>query len=427
MAEHHDVQHHDVIVVGAGPSGAAAAFWLARSGWDVVLVEKKRFPRAKTCGDGLTPRAVRQLEDMGALAGVASAHRYGGMRAIGFGRTMELAWPHHPSFPSIGYVVRRSELDLAVAEAAVAAGASWRQGSSAAPLRDSRGTVTGVVATDVEQDGRTEILARYVVVADGANSRFGRALGAERTRTWPLGMALRGYWRSDRSGEPWIESQLELRDQTGRLVPGYGWVFPLGDGRVNVGVGLLASSDTWKGTNTSSLLEGFLADAARRWQFDAAAPEGEPTGGKLPMGLSVRPVQGSRHLLVGDAAGGINPFNGEGIAYGYETGRLAAWAVGEALATGDSTALAEYPRRLDRLYGTYYRFGREFVRLIGHPKALEVAVGTAMRSRSMMTWAVRLMANLMRPEDTGPAEGAFRSLAGLSDLLSREGQGPPLA
>lgn len=425
MADRHDVQHHDVIVVGAGPSGAAAAFWLARSGWDVALVEKKRFPRAKTCGDGLTPRAVRQLEDMGASAALASAHRYGGMRAVGFGRTLELPWPRHPSFPSVGYVLRRSELDLAVAEAAVTAGATWRQGTSAAPLSDSKGVVAGVLATDVENGLRSELRAEYVVVADGANSRFGRAVGAKRVKAWPLGMALRGYWRSDRSTEPWIESQLELRDPAGRLAPGYGWVFPLGDGRVNVGVGLLASSDAWKGTNTSALLQGFLADAARRWHLDPESPDGDPTGGKLPMGLSVRPVQGARHVLVGDAAGSINPFNGEGIAYGYETGRLAAWAVGEALATRDPTALREYPRRLDRLYGTYYRFGRQFVRLIGHPRALEVAVGTAMRSRPIMGSAVRLMANLMRPEETGPAEGAFRSLAAVSDLVPPEG--PPLA
>src|SRR6266545_2575896 len=104
---------HDVLVVGGGPAGAACAYWLARAGRDVVVVERKRFPREKTCGDGLTPRAVRQLQDMGLEPGIVAAghHRFDGLRAIAHGITLELQWPEHPDFPPYGYVVRRRDLD----------------------------------------------------------------------------------------------------------------------------------------------------------------------------------------------------------------------------------------------------------------------------------------------------------------------------
>ena len=187
------------------------------------------------------------------------------------------------------------------------------------------------------------ILARYVVVADGANSRVGRMLGTNRRRDLPLGMALRGYYTSDRHDDPFIESHLDIRDAEGNVVPGYGWIFPMGDGRVNVGVGLLSTDRRWKGVNTSHLMEAFVELRAR--SPGASRPEtclGPPTGGKLPMGLSVGPRAGANVMLAGDAAGTINPFNGEGIAYGYETGRLAAAALGHALS-------GEGPRALSRL------------------------------------------------------------------------------
>ena len=105
-----------MLVVGAGPSGASAAYWLATLGHRVVVVEKKRFPREKTCGDGLTPRAVRQLHDMGLADRLTEFQRFDGLRSIAHGITLELAWPDHPDFPPYGYVVRRRELDEMVAE-----------------------------------------------------------------------------------------------------------------------------------------------------------------------------------------------------------------------------------------------------------------------------------------------------------------------
>ncbi len=415
----HDVAAsvHDVLVVGAGPAGSSCAYWLADAGWDVVILDKKVLPREKTCGDGLTPRAVRQLADLGLEAEVAaSAHRFRGLRAVGFGHTLEMRWPTHPTFPSYGYTITRFDLDAKVAARAARAGASVVFGAEAdAPLDpvpsgpDRLATLKGVRAH--AKDGTAaDVRARYVVVADGSNSRLGRSLGAVRRRDWPLGMALRGYWHSPRHDEDLIESHLDVRDRQGDVVPGYGWVFPLGDGRVNLGVGLLSTEQSWRGVNTSRLLDHFVEQVADSWELKAQDCLGSPTGGKLPMGLSVGPRVGENVLVAGDAAGSINPFNGEGIAYGYETGRLAASHVAAALRGDRDDPLAAYERTLEGSYGDYFRIARGFVRLISEPAVMRACVGVGMRSEWLMTQLLSIMANLLRPDDLGAAEVAYRAI-----------------
>jgi geranylgeranyl reductase family protein len=396
----------DVLVVGAGPSGAAAGAWLADAGHRVLIVERKAFPREKTCGDGLTPRAVRQLEDLGLADELAPHLRVEGLRSIAHGVTLELRWPEHPDFPDYGYVIRRRDLDTLVADRAVKAGATLRTGTEAVEPTTDGGLVTGAV---LRGDAGTEaVRARYVVVADGANSRFGRALGTTRDRSYPLGMAVRGYFQSPYHDEPWIESHLDLQDRHGHHLPGYGWVFPLGDGTVNVGVGLLSTFAGWKDVNTTSLMSAFCETAPARWRIGPDTACGAPTGGKLPTGLSVFPKVGPTWCTVGDAAGSVNPFNGEGISVAYETGRFAAEALDEALRTGDGLALRRYPERLEAEYGLYFKVARSFVRAIGNPAVMRELTRVGFLSRSLMEWVLRIMANLLRPDELGPAEAAYR-------------------
>ena len=411
----------EVLVVGGGPSGCACGYWLADAGYDVVIVEKKHFPREKTCGDGLTPRSVRQLYDMGLESELRSHHRYDGLRAIAFGKTLELAWPEHPLFPSHGYVITRADLDALVASRAEKAGAVVVQGAEAiAPLAaEGSARAGGAVVTDLEHRSNSNIKARYVVVADGANSRFGRALGATRDRSIPLGMAIRGYFHSPRHDEAFIESHLDIRDKDGAVVPGYGWIFPLGDGRVNVGVGLLSTFDRWKGINTTKLMEAFVDFAPSSWEISPETACSVPTGGRLPMGLSVGPNVGGDYLLVGDASGSINPFNGEGIAYGYETGRIAASFVAEAISTDNDRALAGYGQHVEEVYGLYYRVASAFMTAMGRPDVMKVLVSTGMHSKTIMEWLMRIMANLLRPDETGPAELAYAALRTLVEQRAR--------
>jgi geranylgeranyl reductase family protein len=399
---------YDVIVVGAGPSGAAAAYWLAEAGHRVLVLEKSRFPREKTCGDGLTPRAVRQLHDIGLAERLDGFHRFDGLRSIAHGITLELEWPRHPDYPPYGYVVRRRDLDEMVADQAVKAGATlWQATEAVAPLVEG-GLVVGAVAKRKDSRSTESVQARYLLVADGANSRFGRALGTARGRRYPLGMAIRGYFESPGHDERWIESHLDLRDRHGDALPGYGWIFPVGDGTVNVGVGLLSTFRGWKAINTSHLMGAFVQMAPARWGLGPDTARGDPTGGRLPMGNSVEPAAGPTWLVCGDAGGSINPFNGEGIAYAYETGRMAAEALDEALRTGDGLALQRYPTRLEDTYGLYYRVARVFVRAIGNPAVMAQLTRVGMRSRTLMEWVLRIMSNMLRPDELGPAEAAYK-------------------
>jgi len=415
----------DVVIVGGGPSGSACAYWLARAGWDVCLVEKKTFPREKTCGDGLTPRSVRQIIDMGLESEVAAhGHKYSGLRAFGFGAGVEMKWPEHPDFPNYGYTITRFSLDGLIAEKAAHEGATVLTGTEAVELLEMTEAAPGelrgaggIMAKNKENGDIYPIRAKFVVVADGQNSRLGRELGTSRRRDWPMGMALRGYYTSERHDEPWIDSHLDIRDPSGKVVPGYGWIFPLGDGRVNVGVGLLSTDHAWKGVNTTKLQEYFVAQTSKEWGLTEATCLGPATGGRLPMGMSVGPHFGPNTLTIGDAAGTINPFNGEGIAYGYETGRLAAGTLGMALLNDDASVLSHYDTSLDEYYGEYYKVARAFVRIISEPTILAACVGLGMRVKPLMTQLLPIMANLMEPHRSTPATLGYRALSRLVDVL----------
>lgn len=406
----------DVLVIGAGPAGAAAGYWCATRGLDTVMLEKKHFPREKTCGDGLTPRAVKQLGDMGLAEPLAQFHRCDGLRATAHGKALELHWPSHPTYPQHGYVVRRRELDQMVAFNAEAAGATLLQGHEAtSPILDG-GRLVGTVVVDKDTETTFEIRAKYVVIADGANSRFGRALGTARTREWPYGTAIRTYWESPRHAEPWIESALDVKDRNGKSMPGYGWIFPVGDGTINIGVGLLSTFKDFTKVNTTELLNSYAHMVADSWGINPDAPQGKATSGKIPMGGSVGPKVGQGYVVVGDAAGSVNPFNGEGIDYAYETSRMAAEVLHEAITLNDPRALGRYQQMLDDEYGQYFKVARLFAKVIGRPVLMRELSRVGIQSRTLMEWVLRIMANLLRPDEIGPAEAAYKAAAAIVRL-----------
>lgn len=393
-----------VLVVGGGPGGASAAFWLAQRGVDVLLVEKKHYPREKACGDGLTPRAVRQLIDMGFDFDRPDVHRVVGLRSYAGDVMLEMPWPEHSVYPNWGATLRRSDLDGRVAALAESAGATVLQGVEAVAVV-ANGRLTAVELKRNGDDVEV-VVPRYVVVADGSLSRFGRQLGTERRRDYPFGLAVRGYWESPNSTDGFIESQLDIRDSEGRAMPGYGWVFPMGDGTVNVGAGLVSTFKGWKDINTSRILDAYVAALPEHWHV-GPEPVARPIGGKLPMALSVGPKSGRNWVLVGDAAGAVNPFNGEGIDYAYETGRLAAGLVADALATDDPEALSVYDELLAADYAAYHRVARIFVSAIGNPSVMRTLTTVGMRSRPLMEWVLKVMANLLEPEERGMAEKVY--------------------
>jgi len=394
----------DVLVVGGGPAGAAAAFWLSRQGHAVLLVERDRFPREKTCGDGLTPRSIYELAEMGFDFEAPGFHRCRGLRAVAGGLVLELEWPSHPLYPNWGGVIRRADLDRRVLALAEGQGTVVRTGTEAGAVM-GEGHLAGVLL----QEGEEVELARprVVVVADGALRRFGRVLGARRSRRLPIGLGARAYFASPRSDDGYLESYLDLHDASGAVLPGYGWVFPLGDGTVNAGVGVISTFHRWREVNTHRLMDALRATAPPSWGL-AAGPLGETRGGMLPMARCVGPVAGPNWVLAGDAAGMVNPFNGEGIAYAYETGRVAARHVHRALAAGDLGLLQGYRHELDDRFGPYHRVGRVFSRVIGRPGVMRALTRVGMRSRPLMEWALRVMADLVDPADRGVGTAAYR-------------------
>ena len=401
----------EVLVVGGGPAGAAAGFWLARLGHDVTVIERKKFPREKTCGDGLTPRAVKQLDDMGLSEQLSQFHRYEGLRATAHGKALELKWPTHPIYPQYGYVVRRRELDMMVARNAQTAGAKLLEEHEAVAPIISKDCVRGAMVTNKVDGSTIAIHAEYVIIADGANSRFGRAIGTSREKSWPYGTAIRTYWKSPRHDEPWIESALDVKDRNGKSMPGYGWIFPVGDGTINIGVGLLSTFKNFKDVNTSHLLDSYAHMVADRWEIDPTQPECKATSGKIPMGGSVGPKVGATHIVIGDAAGSVNPFNGEGIDYAYETAHLAADVLHDALITGDASVLKRYDQMIEDEYGQYFKVARLFARIIGRPVLMRELSRVGIQSRTLMEWVLRIMANLLRPDEIGPAEAAYKAAA----------------
>lgn len=401
----------DVVVVGGGPAGASAAHWLAKDGHSVVMVEKKEYPRDKTCGDGLTPRAIKQLLDMGFDFAVPEFHKITGLRSYaGDDLMLELEWPQHSRFPDWGGVIRRRDLDQQVAALSEKQGVVIRQKTEARPLV-TNGWVSGV---ELHHGGETEVLEpRVVVIADGSLNRFGRELGSSRRKDYPMGLAARGYYSSPRSADPFLESQLDIRDASGASMPGYGWIFPLGDGTVNVGVGLLSTFKRWKHVNTTAMMNDYVDTAPDYWGLNAESKLTDPQGGKLTMSFSKGPLVGPNWITVGDAAGAINPWNGEGISYAYETGRIASGIVSDALGAGDLSIIGRYPQYLEDEFGLYYKMARIFVKLIGNPPVMRSLAHVGLRNRPLMEWTLKVMSNLLDEDEKGIGEQAYQALAAM--------------
>jgi geranylgeranyl reductase family protein len=399
----------DVLVVGAGPAGAAAAAWAARRGADVVLADAAVFPRDKTCGDGLTPRAIAELDLLGLGDWVRSYGRNRGLRAAGFGQELLLPWPGG-SLPDHGGAVPRTELDARIRQVALDDGALPMEGARAVDVERDGDRVRGVVFR--RPDGTTSTVGcRRLVVADGARSPLGRVLGREWHRDTAYGVAARGYVSSGRSDDEWISSHLELRGADGELLSGYGWVFPLGGGEVNIGVGTLATARRPAGVQLKALLDVYAGQRRDEWQLDGDVRA--PASALLPMGGAVSGVAGRNWALVGDAAGCVNPLNGEGIDYGLETGRTLAGLLGEP-----DWSLA-WPATLRGHYGEAFSIARRLAGLLTLPRFLPAAGPVGMRSRTLMTVALRVMGNLVTDADRDLTARAWRAAGKLSVKLDK--------
>ena len=381
----------DVVVIGAGPAGAAAAIRAARAGAAVRVFEKAGQGRDKVCGDGLTPRAVHALEGLG--IDMSGSHRIDGLRMIAGRTRRELPWPDNGRFAPNGAVWPRRLLDAALMKAAIEAGAEVEWNTEATPLLD-RDRVVGVEAA-----GR-QWRADLTIVATGAPGNVARMLGAERVDDEPFGLAIRTYAESPRHADRHLEACLTLCDEQGTQVPGYGWMFPAGDGTVNIGVGALSTMKGFKKLNLNTLLDSYRDLVDDEWGLGGNLER--PRAWRLPM--SVRRRHGPGWVAIGDAAGLINPMNGEGIDYGLESGMLVA----DLFAADPASAPVEYDRLIGERFDAFLRTGRRFSFLIGHPWILRRGLRLAVGTRTTADITLQVMGNLVDTDSPGAAGRVLR-------------------
>jgi flavin-dependent dehydrogenase len=320
----------------------------------------------------------------------------------------QLDWPGIAPFPAHGAVWPRRHLDARLMELAAKAGAELLWETEAVPVLDDAGRVTGV-----EADGR-RWTADLVVVAAGAPGAVARLLGAERDPDEPFGLAIRTYAESPRHTERFLEACLTLRDQRGTPVPGYGWIFPAGDGTVNIGVGALSTMKGFKKLNLNHLQASYRALVGDDWQL---GPDLEkPRAWRLPMSTVRR--HGPGWVAIGDAAGLVNPMNGEGIDYGLESGMLAA----DLFLADPATAPARYDRQVGERFDAFLRTGRRFSFLIGHPFILRSGLRVAVGTQGIANITLQVMGNLVDGSTPGMGGRTMRAAdwtLGVADPLLR--------
>jgi geranylgeranyl reductase family protein len=409
------VSDADVIVVGAGPSGSATSYYLAQSGLKVLLLEKTQFPREKVCGDGLTPRSVKQLLDMG----IEPTEENGwiknkGLRIIAGKHRLELQWPELESFPNYGLIRTRQDFDEILANRAKSVGVDLRENTRVlGPIRDEvTGRVIGVNAKN--NDGNISYRAPFVVAADGVSARMALALGLQRREDRPMGVAVRTYYKSPRTNDDYMESWLELWDGD-KLLPGYGWIFGVGDGTSNVGLGILDSSPAFQSIDYKDLLKKWLEQTPHEWGYRDENMVGEIRGAALPMGFNRQPFYTQGLILVGDSGGMVNPFNGEGIAYAMESGKVAAEVIANAATATNAfqreKLLQQYPALMKERLGGYYTLGRIFVKIIGHPEVMKIATKYGMGYDRLMKFTLKLLANLTDPNSKETSDRIINALS----------------
>ncbi len=425
----------DVLVVGGGPAGASTAIRLAKAGHAVTLLERRAGSWDRARGDLYVPAAVAELADLGVLAngsdipvpesiGAAPPHALAGVRTWYRERSVPLTWPSNDGRPAL--VWPRASLDRTLRAAATELGVDVRLGTEAVAPIVERGFVRGAAVRNVDlrtppdpsnplptavPDSDGEIRCRFLVIADGSRSRFGRALGTHRDRRWPYAVTTAAYFESDRHADTWSDTVLGPAGPDGSPVTGQGWVNPIGDGRVSVGVNVLSSYRHVLGINVLKLFRSFVEQVAPRWQIDPDRPLSEPARVRTPLGGSVRPKMGPTFLVAGDAAGMANPLNAQGGNAALITGRVCADVLDEALTVGNSTTLQRYPALLADSLGEYHKVGRLAARFLGRPSVLNAALGLAIRSESAIGGALRISANELRDEDAGGAERLYRVAA----------------
>ena len=304
-------QRYDLVIAGGGPSGSAAAWQAAQTGANVIVLDKAVFPRDKPCGDGLTARAVSYLQRMGLADEVAEFHRVNRVTVFSPSR-WELTFPKRPGMPDHGHTVSRTVLDTMLLQHAEKAGAKVRQGAEVSePILDEAGRVTGVTLKSGEK-----IYGDAVIAADGAYSPIKRALHIDSKFNGYSAIAIRSEMDAEVADSDSLDIYLKLAFQ-GDQLPGYGWVFPMGNGRLNIGLGYVTSYKNWQAINATQFLGEFLRTLPPEWKLPAIEDlkkNKSVRAWRLPMGFTAWPPWRPGVLFTGDSLGAGKPASGRQTA-----------------------------------------------------------------------------------------------------------------
>lgn len=401
---------YDLIIVGGGPAGAAAALYARRQGLRALLLDKERFPRDKTCGDALSGKSVAVLHELDLLDAVRQlpgAH----IRRIIFaspehiGADIDLTrYPLRNRFtgqtlPMEGFVIRRELFDHLLFTRAREAADRAIEGFTVKGLLEEGGQICGVrgeSAAGEEQECR----APLVLGCDGYRSIVARRTGLYRHASQHSMVALRQYF----AGVEGLTDQIELHF-VDEVRPGYFWIFPVGEGNANIGIGMDHADIKARDVDLKKALQAAIDSPAFRDRFARARPLEKPTGWNLPVGSCRRPMHGAGFLLLGDAAGLIDPFTGEGIGNALYSARYAVETAAEAREAADYSAhfLARYADRLWEALGPELKTSARLHELGRRRFLMNLVIRKAARSQAVSDLIGGMMANAVpRKQLTNP-------------------------
>lgn len=378
---------HDVVIVGAGPGGSAAGYYLARQGLDVLLLDKTSFPRDKTCGDGLTPRALGILEDMGLLSDLHRVgHRLNWVEvASAKGFAVEAPFPGKNGRPGYTLVVPRFTLDDTVRSHAVAHGTKFQ---SEVRVTDVSPGSKGVIVTGKHKGRSFSTEARVAIIATGASIPLLQQM--KLLKKMPLvALAARAYFEDVKG----LSDRMQL-SFAGVPLPGYGWVFPLPDGAANIGAGIFpwGWAGRWMSRNARQAFDSFIQTPQLQEILAGARQVGSVKGYPLRMDFLSAPTYSDRVLLVGEAAGLVNPLTGEGIDYALESGKVAAEHLLHLFAAGDMSIhrLAEYDHLLRQRFQRLFRVCSLTRDLFVNPLMINPMISLAARRPDLKMILIRI-------------------------------------
>lgn len=386
--------NYDVIIIGGGPAGATAALYCRRYGLKTLLVDKSRFPRDKVCGDAISGKSLRVLRDLDLerkLRLEPQVEAHGVLFSAPNGKVARIPFtPPSAKRQSMGYVCRRTVFDRVLFSAAKNAATDCFEGFIVDQLVREGEQVRGITGHFTHDSTPRTFHAQVVLGADGFVSLVARQTGLYQHDSEHWCVATRGYYRGIADMSDYIEIHF-----VDAVSPGYFWIFPLENGWANVGIGMLHAAlkkhriNLMQAHLTATQVEPFKSRFAR------AELAGNIVGWNLPLGSKRRTIHGNGFMLLGDAAGLIDPFSGEGIGNAMVSGEIAARVLARACAQNDVSAasLSEYANLLWREIGNELKTSHLLQRIGQVKPLLNFVVGKAAKSMEVANWISSMMAN----------------------------------